>query len=152
MSALPARMALGAAMLYHGVSKLHGEGRAHTTQMFEGLGLRPPRFWAIATGIAETFAGLASLLGIATRPAALAIAVTQGVAIRKVHGPRGYSNVSGGMEYNLALVAIALGLLIAGPGRLSTHELVERRLARRKLWQMVARHPQPLVRALQLAL
>jgi putative oxidoreductase len=106
-------------MLYHGLQKLRGEGPAQTAQMFEGLGIRPGRFWATATGVAETAAGALAVLGIATRPAALAVIATQAMAIRKVHAPKGYANMQGGMEYNLALVAIALGLLAAGAGPVS---------------------------------
>ncbi|HCF62039.1 MAG TPA: DoxX family protein, partial [Myxococcales bacterium] len=108
--------------------------------------------WAVATGVAETLSGLAAILGIATRPAALAVVVTQAVAIRKVHASHGYSNVSGGMEYNLALVAIALGMLIAGPGPLSTYSVIERRVTRRTRRPFQRRQRAPLARALDLAL
>jgi len=142
-ASIPARLALGASMVYHGTSKLRGEGPAQTGQAFEGLGLTPGRAWAVATGVAETFAGVAAVLGIATRPAALAVLVTQAVAVAKVHKPRGYDVMQGGMEYNLALMAIAAGLLIAGPGRVSAHEALEQAIegrGARRLW-MRARHP-----------
>ncbi len=124
---LPARLALGAAMLYHGLSKLRGEGPRLTGEAFESMGIRPGRGWAVATGAAEGFAGAAAILGIATRPAALAVLVTQAVAIAKVHRPKGYDVAKGGFEYNLALVAIALGLLVTGPGALSAHRAASRR-------------------------
>jgi len=124
-SLLPSRLALGSAMVYHGTSKLRGEGPDQMGQMFEGLGLKPGKFWATATGVAETFAGVAAILGIATRPAALAVLVTQAVAVAKVHAPKGYDIMKGGMEYNVALMAIAAGLLLAGPGRASAHEALE---------------------------
>ncbi|ABC83915.1 DoxX family protein [Anaeromyxobacter dehalogenans] len=128
---LPARLALGSTMLYHGLSKLRGEGPAQTARMFEGLGLRPGRALAVATGVAETFAGAAAILGIATAPAALAVIVTQAVAIGKVHAPKGFSVGQGGMEFNLALVAMALALLAEGPRTVSAHHAA-RRLARRR--------------------
>lgn len=114
-------------MLYHGLQKLRGDGPAQTAAMFESMGLRPGRALAIATGIAETFAGAAAILGIATRPAALAVIATQAVAIVKVHAPKGYANLSGGMEYNLALVAIATELLAREPGAASLHRAATRR-------------------------
>jgi putative oxidoreductase len=114
-------------MLYHGLQKLRGEGPAQTGAMFESLGLKPGRALAIATGIAETFAGAAAVLGIATRPAALAVLITQAVAISKVHAPKGYSVMAGGMEYNLALVAIATELLVREPGSASLHRAATRR-------------------------
>jgi putative oxidoreductase len=123
---LPARLALGGAMLYHGLTKILGEGPREHGATFESLGFRPGRRWALATGLAETFAGAAAILGIATRPAALAVLVTQGVAIWKVHRPKGYSVMQGGMEYNLSLVATAAGLLLEGPRKVSALHALRR--------------------------
>ncbi len=128
---LPARLALGGAMLYHGLSKMLGNGPNEHGPMFESLGFRPDRRWAMATGLAETFAGAAAILGIATRPAALAVLVTQAVAVWKVHGPKGYSVMKGGMEYNLTLMATAAGLMLEGPRKVSLHGL---RRSRRPIW------------------
>jgi putative oxidoreductase len=125
-SFVPVRLALGTAMVYHGSSKLRGEGPARTGQMFEQLGIKPGKPWALATGLAEAAAGVAAILGVLTRPAALAVLVTQGVAVARVHAKKGYDATQGGMEYNLALMAIAAGLLVAGPGRVSTHGILER--------------------------
>ncbi len=150
-SDLPVRLALGGAMLYHGLQKLRGDGPRTTGEMFEKLGLRPGRFWAAATGAAETFAGIAAVLGIATRPAALAVLVTQGVAVMKIHRAHGYAATQGGMEYNLALMAIAAGLLFAGPGQISAHELLEHAVegrGGRRLWRRV--RPTKLSRVLRL--
>ncbi|WP_242396376.1 DoxX family protein [Anaeromyxobacter oryzisoli] len=127
---LPVRLALGGTMLYHGLSKLRGEGPAQTSQMFESLGLTPGRPLAIATGVTEALAGAAAILGIGTRAAALAVLATQAVAIWKVHGPKGYSNMQGGMEYNLSIAAMSLGLLLTHPGVLSLHRAATRGRAR----------------------
>lgn len=127
---VPARASLGATMLYHGAQKLRGDGLRQTAGMFEGLGLRPGRTWASLTGAAEVFAGASAILGLGTRLGALAVLVTQGVAIAKVHRGKGFSNAAGGWEFNAALMAVALALLVAGPGTYSAHEVVERRLER----------------------
>jgi putative oxidoreductase len=111
-------------MLYHGIEKLRAPEQA--AQAFGGLGFRRPGFWARATGIAETAAGALSLFGFLVRPAALAVLVTQGTAIAKVHAPKGYSAHKGGFEFNLALMAIATALLIGGPGRYSGSGLLSR--------------------------
>ena len=123
---LPVRAALGATMMFHGLGKLKDEGREQHAQMFEQMGIQPGKAWAIATGIAEVFAGASALLGFLTRPAALAVLVTQTVAIAKVHAKNGFDITKGGFEYNLALMGIALGLFVAGPGLFSVHEGVER--------------------------
>ena len=123
----PARLALGSAMLYHGLHKVLGNGPRENAPFFEGLGFRPGHRWALATGLAESFAGAAAVLGIATRPAALAVMATQLVAVWKVHRPKGYDVMQGGMEYNLTLIASAAGLLLEGPRRVSTLQALRRR-------------------------
>ncbi len=139
LSLVPARGALGATMLYHGASKLRAEGLQQTAPMFESMGFTPGRRWAMATGLAEVFGGATAILGIGTRLGALAVLVTQGVAVWKVHAGKGFSNMAGGYEFNLLLMAAALGLLLAGPGTLSAHEAVERRLEGPAGWLRRAR-------------
>src|SRR5215470_7441764 len=119
---IPPRAALGASMVYHGLGKLRGEAPQETGQMFEQVGIRPGKPWAIAAGLAEVFAGVGALVGLWTRPAALAVLVTQAVALLKVHSKNGYDITKGGFEYNVALMAIAGALLVAGPGMFSAHE------------------------------
>jgi len=148
---IPVRAALGSTMIYHGLSKLKEEKREQTGQMFEQLGLRPGKPLAMATGAAEVFAGVASVLGFLTRPAALAVLVTQLVAIAKVHGKKGFDIMQGGFEYNLLLIAVALGLLVSGPGGFSVHEQLEHLAEGRGPRRIVNRvRPNALLRALKL--
>jgi putative oxidoreductase len=146
---LPVRAALGSSMVFHGINKLK-EAEA-TGQVFHGMGIRPGKQWALATGAVEVFAGVGAILGIWTRPAALAVVVTQAVAMWKVHGSKGYDLTKGGYEYNLALIAIATALLIAGPGKISAYEglehLAEGRGAKRLLNRV---RPSPLRRFLEI--
>jgi putative oxidoreductase len=150
LARVPARAALGSAMLYHGVQKLRDTDQA--ARAFEGLGIKPAKPLARATALAETFAGAAALLGILTRPAALAVLVTQAVAIAKVHRPKGFDNTKGGFEYNLTLMAIAAGLLFAGPGHVSVREAVERAVTRRRFAGLVRPRRRRWSRALRIAL
>ena len=120
------RAALGATMLYHGIEKLRAETRQQAGEQFASMGIRPGHFWARATGIAEAGAGIAAITGFLTRPAALAVLVTQAVAISKVHAKNGFASTKGGFEFNLALMAIAAAMLVGGPGRFSAHEAIER--------------------------
>jgi putative oxidoreductase len=129
---VPTRAALGTVMLYHGWDKLRSDRREQAAQSFEGMGIRPGRFWAITTGVAETLAGALSLAGVFTRAAAVAVLVTQAVAIAKVHGRKGFPATKGGYEYNLTLIAAAATLLLAGSGRFSTAEAVLGRAVRRR--------------------
>jgi putative oxidoreductase len=134
---LAPRAALAASMLYHGLDKLRHPQKAAASFAF--IGVRPPTFWMRATAIAETSAGVLTALGVLVRPAALAVLVTQAVAIAKVHGPKGFPSQKGGYEFNLALMAIAAGLLLAGPGRFSASHLATRALPKRRGWPSLFR-------------
>ena len=77
--------------------------------------------------------------------------VTQAVAVAKVHLSKGFDVTKGGFEYNIALMCIAAGLLIAGPGLFSAHEGVERLAEGRgakKYWRKA--RPNPLLRFIKL--
>jgi putative oxidoreductase len=134
LALLPTRAALGSTMLYHGYQKLRD--RENAGRAFEGMGLAPGRPWALATALAEMGAGALAVIGVFTRPAALAVLVTQAVAVAKVHRQKGFDNTKGGFEFNLALMAIAAGLLLTGPGHVSVHRQIERAIGgrRRKLF------------------
>ena len=130
---IPPRAALGASMVYHGLGKLREGAPEQVGGWFESIGLRPGKHLAVATGIAETFAGIGAIIGLWTRPAALAVLVTQAFALGKVHASKGFDFTKGGFEYNVALMCIAGALLIAGPGMFSAHEGVERLIEGRGL-------------------
>ncbi len=125
---VPARMSLAATMLRHGLAKVRPEGNAQSAPFFEQLGFRPGARWAWLTGAAELLAGATLVLGIGTRIGALAVIGTQAVAVAKVHAPKGFDNMAGGWEFNALIMATALGVLLGGPGTISLHELLERRL------------------------
>ncbi len=136
---VPARASLGATMLYHGAAKLRGEGARQSAGFFEQLGLRPGARWATAAGLAEVLAGATAILGIGTRVGAAAVLATQAVAVAKVHAAKGFDNLAGGYEFNALLMAVALALLVAGPGPVSAHEALEHRLERRRGWRLAPR-------------
>lgn len=113
--------------------------------------MRPGKPLAVATGIAEMFAGVGAIIGLWTRPAALAVLVTQSFALGKVHAKKGFDVTKGGYEYNIALMCIAGALLIAGPGLFSAHEGIERMVQGHgpKRWLREAR-PSPFLRLVKL--
>ena len=74
---------------------------------------------ALAAGSAEFFGGLALLIGLLTRPAALVLAVTMLVAIFSVHIANGLFMSNNGYEFALSLIAISVSLAIRGAGRIS---------------------------------
>ncbi len=146
---VPSRAALGASMIFHGLGKI--QAAEQTGQAFDGMGIRPGKPWALAAGIAEAFAGVGATLGLWTRPAAIAVLVTQAVAVWKVHSSKGFDITKGGYEYNLTLMAIAAGLLIAGPGTYSAHEGLETLVQGRGARGLFRKaRPGPLLRFLKL--
>lgn len=74
----------------------------------------------------EFFGGLALVLGLLTRPAALAVAGLMAVALG-VHVPAGFFWTDGGIEYPLMWGLLALAIALHGGGRFS----LDRRLGLR---------------------
>lgn len=122
---LALRITLGVIFLAHGGQKLFGwfdgHGFTGTVQVFEAkLGI-PPALGAAAI-LTEFFGGLAVLLGVFSRTAALGLAVVMVVAALQVHLPNGFflataPGQSNGVEYNVALFGMGLALALTGPGR-----------------------------------
>lgn len=71
---------------------------------------------ALMAGLSEVIGGLLFAFGLLTPLAALLIVGPMIVAIVKVHGQNGYWSDQGGIEYNLVLIAIAVGVALIGPG------------------------------------
>lgn len=90
----------------------------------EYLGI--PAFWTVIAVLTEFLGGILVALGAATRPAALGLAMVMLVAIFKVHLLNGFFmnwfGIPGqghGIEYNLALLAGCVTLILGGAGCLS---------------------------------
>lgn len=117
------RITTGLLLMPHGAQKLFGwfggYGLAATGQYFEtALGMSPGVVFAALAGAVEFFGGLALVLGLLTRPAALAVAVLLGVAL-SVHIPAGFFWTEGGIEYPLMWLSLALAIVLRGGGPLS---------------------------------
>jgi putative oxidoreductase len=125
---LALRLTLAAVFLGHGAQKAFGlfggPGFTDASGFFGSLGLRPARFWTGAAVSGELAAGLLFLLGLFTPVAGLLVLATMGVAIAKVHGPKGFFVQDGGYEYNLVLIVAAVALALTGPGALSLDHLL----------------------------
>jgi putative oxidoreductase len=128
LSALALRLPLGIIFAAHGAQKLFGwfggYGLAGTGQWMESIGLGPGVLMAALSGSAEFFGGLALLIGLLVRPAALVLAVTMLVAIVTVHLSNGLFMSNNGYEFGLALLAGSVSLLISGAGRFSIDRLI----------------------------
>lgn len=130
--ALALRVPVGLILAAHGAQKLFGwfggYGLAGTAQWLESIGLAPGLLMALLAGGAEFFGGLALMLGLLTRPAALVSAFTMLVAIVSVHLGNGLFLANNGYEFALALLAATVALTFQGAGRLSLDGLLARRV------------------------
>jgi putative oxidoreductase len=115
------RTTVGGLFVGHGTQKLFGwfggGGVEGTAQVFDHLGLHPPRRTAVAAGVSETAGGALLFLGLATPLAAATLTSTMLTAIRRVHLANGPWVSKGGYEYNLVMIAAALVLAEDGPGQ-----------------------------------
>ena len=111
------RVVLGIIMLYHGWPKLTNLGG--TIEMFTGIGVPIPPLAATFSMVAEVGGGFLLLLGVLTDIAGLLFAIDILGAIVFYHAKNGFAVMDGGVEWPLALLAMALGIALAGPGRFS---------------------------------
>jgi putative oxidoreductase len=114
------RLVLGAAMVYHGYSKVIPAGGFHGGNAFSAIerhsrfvaSLGLPYWMGIVSALTEFLGGLLILSGLFTRFAALLVAINMLLAVLMVNRHHGYA----GSEYSLALLAIALMLAFYGAG------------------------------------
>ena len=124
------RILVGIIFMAHGAQKLFGlfggYGLEGTGQWMESIGLAPGYLMALLPGSAEFFGGLALVVGLLARPAALALTVTLIVAIVSVHIGNGLFMSNNGYEFALALLAGTVAVMIEGAGRFSLDRLIAR--------------------------
>ncbi|GHH92372.1 DoxX family protein [Streptomyces capillispiralis] len=127
------RLALGLTMAAHGVQKLFGwfsgGGVEGTGMFFASLGYPAPETFAVVAGLTETLGGLALALGLLTPLAAAAVAGTLVNAVSVKWG--GGFFAPEGVEYELLITLVAVGLALTGPGRIAVDRLVPRLRAHR---------------------
>ncbi|MFT5283395.1 MAG: putative oxidoreductase [Glaciecola sp.] len=130
--ALALRIPVGIIFIAHGAQKLFGAfggyGLEGTGQWMESIGLAPGFLMALLAGSAEFFGGLFLLLGVLTRPAAIALAGTMVVAIFSVHFENGLFMSNNGYEFALALLAASISLAFSGSGKVAIDNLISKKL------------------------
>jgi putative oxidoreductase len=123
LEAIILRVPIGLILAAHGSQKLFawfgGNGLEGTGQWMASVGLNPGFVMALLAGSAEFFGGIALVLGLLTRPAAMISAVTMLVALFWVHWGNGFFLATHGIEYALALLSATLALTVIGGGRYS---------------------------------
>ena len=123
------RVVTGLTFMAHGSQKLFGwfggYGLVGVGQWMESIGITPGYLMAALAGSAEFFGGLALVVGLLVRPAAVSLLVAMLVAIVSVHWANGFFIAESGFEYAMILGLISAVLLIEGAGKLS----LDRRIA-----------------------
>ncbi len=113
------RIVLGACFLLHGLQKVTGGfggmGMSRFVRYVDDCGVAAPTMTAYAVAFGELLAGAELLLGFWHRAGAVVIMVIMAGAILYATGPEGYF-LSGGYEYNVALMAMAFAIFMGGPG------------------------------------
>lgn len=131
IAALALRVPVGIIFAAHGAQKLFGwfggYGLEGTGGWMDSIGLSPGIVMAFLAGSAEFFGGIALILGLLTRPAALALSVAMLVAIFSVHISNGLFMANNGYEFGLALLAASVSLLFSGAGKASVDSLLAKR-------------------------
>ena len=117
------RLVVGLTFMGHGVQKLFGwfggYGPKGTGGWLESIGIKPGVLMAVVAGLMELLGGALFALGLWTQVGAALIVLTMLVAIFKVHGKNGYWVTANGFEYNLILIAVAVGVALIGAGEYS---------------------------------
>jgi putative oxidoreductase len=120
------RVAVAIVFLMHGGQKLFVYGFHGVAGFMGQLGIPLPGFSAVVVTLVEFFGGLALLFGVATRLAALLLAIDMAVAVLAVHLRHGYF-LPMGFEFALTMLLTNIALLLTGAGAASVDGLITKR-------------------------
>lgn len=119
------RVALGLILIPHGYGKVFGTDAVHAANNFVHFGWAYPLAWAYFIGVLEFFGGILLVLGLFTRPVALAFAIEMAVICFAVLWPH-WGWVHRGMEYALFMGVVALAIFFRGGGAWSLDNLMQK--------------------------
>lgn len=132
-SDIPLRLALAATFIVHGYPKLFG-GIDGFAGALAKMGVPAPGLMAWVAALAEFGGAVFLLLGLGTRLAALGHIGVMAVAVFQVHWAQGFKMTvvegrTGGFEWQVALLSMAVCLFLRGAGPLSLDRLIHNRYA-----------------------
>lgn len=119
------RVVVGIVFLVHGGQKLLVWGIGNVAGSFGQMGIPLPMLAAIVVTLVESLGGLALLLGLFTRWAAIPLALNMLGAMLTVHLRAGFF-LPDGYEFVLTLLAANVALALLGSGEASVDKLLEK--------------------------
>src|SRR4051812_38715700 len=123
------RIVTGLVFLMHGWQKVFTFGFPGVTGAFTKMGVPMPGVTGPFIALLELLAGIALIIGLLTRLAALGLMFDMLGAILLVHLKGGFF-LPAGYEYALLLFATSLALVVGGPGSLSADATLASRAPR----------------------
>ena len=119
------RVTVGIVFLVHGGQKLFVFGFGGVAAFLGQVGIPAPGLAAVILTAVESLGGLALLLGLFTRWAAIPLAIVMLVAILAVHLKAGFF-LPDGYEFALTLLGANVALALLGSGEASVDGVLER--------------------------
>jgi len=120
------RLAVGVIMVAHGYQKVFTYGLAGVSGGFAQMGIPMANIVGPLVALVELLGGIALIIGLLTRLAALGLAIDMLGAILLVHFKNGFF-LPQGYEFVLALFTMAVALAFMGAGEFSLDGLIGRR-------------------------
>lgn len=123
LAALGLRAVTGGLLAGHGAQKLFGSfdgpGIEGASGAMEDLGLEPGRPWAYMAGLSEFGGGALTALGLLNPLGPLGIIGSMTMAAKTAHTIKPIWVTEGGAELPVTNIAVAMALLLNGPGKYS---------------------------------
>lgn len=120
------RLGVGVIFVAHGLQKITEFGFEGVSGMLAGMGVPAPEVLGPVLAVGELLGGLALIVGLLTRVAAVGLAIDMIGAMLLVHLPHGFF-LPEGVEFALLLFLANVAFMVAGAGRYSIDAMIRGR-------------------------